>query len=181
ELAKADPTEPENLNVLVFLSVNNRTSMETVGSCSSSAGDRNRDMQRLTEAFGSSLSLEAIASAYSQAGLNVEMAGVILYELQGNTSVASEDVKVGQHEVGVAGDESLRSGSSHESSRVLGSVSVKDDDMHEDIGAFLFQMLGDGFQLGMEKINEVLGELPSLWSHIVTLPNMFLFVTRVIV
>ncbi|XP_074319380.1 putative nuclear RNA export factor SDE5 [Silene latifolia] len=127
--------------------------METVSSCSSSMGDRSRDMEMLTEAFGSSLSLEAIASAYSQAGLNVEMAGLILYELQNEVGVSEGECVIST----LSQDESLRSESSRESVNVLGSAVVKDDDIHEDIGTFLFQMLGDGFQLDMEKINEVLG------------------------
>ncbi|KMS97978.1 hypothetical protein BVRB_4g096960 isoform A [Beta vulgaris subsp. vulgaris] len=48
------------------------------------------DMELLLEAFGSSFSLETISSAYSQASRNVELAGVILYELQGTTAVSYE-------------------------------------------------------------------------------------------
>ncbi|KAK9688936.1 hypothetical protein RND81_09G023100 [Saponaria officinalis] len=141
--------------------------METASSCSSSMADGNRDMERLTEAFGSSLSIEAIASAYTQAGSNVELAGVILYELQGNTSAVSKETKGALRKTGISGgdcvkstlsrDESLKSEHSNELSAVSCSTNAKDDDMHGDIGEFLFQMLGDGFQFGMEKINEVLG------------------------
>ncbi|XP_074281431.1 chitinase 1-like isoform X2 [Silene latifolia] len=100
--------------------------------------------------------------AHETGGLNVGMAGVILYELQESTSVVSKEANDGLHEVGVAGEECVRSTLFQDeslrtaSSRLLGSVNVKDIDTHKDIGAFLFQMLGDGFQLDMEIINEVL-------------------------
>lgn len=67
--------------------------METFSSCSSPPGDCNRDIELLCEAFGSAFSLEAIASAYSQARHNVDMAGAILYDLQGRTSTMAHQFK----------------------------------------------------------------------------------------
>ncbi|XP_021726103.1 putative nuclear RNA export factor SDE5 isoform X1 [Chenopodium quinoa] len=60
--------------------------MEAASSCNSSSRDCNRDMELLLEAFGSTFSLETLASAYSQANSNVDLVGVILYELQGTTA-----------------------------------------------------------------------------------------------
>ncbi|XP_056683452.1 putative nuclear RNA export factor SDE5 isoform X2 [Spinacia oleracea] len=160
--------------------------METVSSCSSSFRDCNTDMELLLEAFGSSFSLETLTSAYSQANSNVEMAGVILCELQGATAVSQEskdgmDVaylsSVGlstegngtgpadNHVPGLKSTMStnefprIQSSEMHANESLTASCSNtgKDDNMHEDIGEFLFRMLGDGFQLDTKVIHEVLG------------------------
>lgn len=171
--------------------------MEVLSSCNSSM-----DMELLLEAFGSSFSLETISSAYSQASRNVELAGVILYELQGTTAVSYESkdgmdaastsssnlisdgtskyqyiaeesvtgLSVNNAISGISGGQHLKSTNasskihsfdmhSNKSLAASHSNTGKDDNMHADIEDFLFQMLGDGFQLDMKMIHEVLGEL----------------------
>lgn len=75
--------------------------MEAVSSSNSTFSDCNRDMEHLLEAFGSSMSLESIASAYAQASSNVDLAGVILYELHGTSSV-SYNSKDGMHTTSIS-------------------------------------------------------------------------------
>lgn len=168
--------------------------METVKPCSPSLGDCNRDIDRLLEAFGSAFSLEAITSAYSQARRNVDLAGVILYELQGETSMASgsqdehdassllppelssEDASQcpstadgnltslvqGKIVSGVPGGEYVRptlstNGSSRSQLSKVSSTEKDSDSMPGDVEEFLFKMLGDGFQLDMKVVHEVIG------------------------
>lgn len=157
-------------------------------------------MELLLEAFGSSFSLETLTSAYSQANSNVEMAGVILCELQGATAVSQEskdgmDVaylsSVGlstegngtgpadNHVPGLKSTMStnefprIQSSEMHANESLTASCSNtgKDDNMHEDIGEFLFRMLGDGFQLDTKVIHEVLGKL----RFSVQYPNLVLW------
>ncbi|XP_021754920.1 putative nuclear RNA export factor SDE5 [Chenopodium quinoa] len=202
--------------------------MEAASSCNSSIRDCNRDMELLLEAFGSSISLETLASAYSQANSNVDLAGVILYELQGTTAATRESkdgidatslssldlcaegaskylcidegnskgrannyvsensgeerlkslmstnestkfqssevpsnecIKIRSSEV--HSNESIRMRSSEVLSNESFSASFnntgKDDSLHADMEDFLFKMLGDGFQLDMQMIHQVLG------------------------
>ncbi|XP_021754848.1 putative nuclear RNA export factor SDE5 [Chenopodium quinoa] len=189
--------------------------MEAASSCNSSSRDCNRDMKLLLEAFGSSFSLETVASAYSQANSNVDLAGVILYELQGTTaashkskdginatSISSLDLcaegtskylsidegngkgAANNYVSGNSGGECLKSimatneSTKFQSSEVHSNESIrirssevhsnesvsascnntgKDDSLHADIEDFLFKMLGDGFQLDMQMIHQVLG------------------------
>ncbi|XP_057981266.1 putative nuclear RNA export factor SDE5 [Malania oleifera] len=60
--------------------------MATMASCSSYFDDETRDLEGLLEAFGSVLSLEAIATVYCEAKRNVQKAGEILFEMQRSTS-----------------------------------------------------------------------------------------------
>ncbi|CAO2836077.1 unnamed protein product [Amaranthus hypochondriacus] len=64
--------------------------MATASSLNSSFSSCNRDMDLLVEAFGASFSLEIISSAYSRASHNVDLAGVMLYELQETNAVTHE-------------------------------------------------------------------------------------------
>lgn len=60
-----------------------------------SHGDEEKALQALLDAFGSNFSLEEIASAYCKAGQNADMAGKILYKMQGNTSSSTPASNVG--------------------------------------------------------------------------------------
>ncbi|XP_059443629.1 putative nuclear RNA export factor SDE5 isoform X1 [Corylus avellana] len=60
--------------------------MEAVTSCTTPCDVEKRDLKELLEAFGSAFSLEDIASAYSKARRNVDMAGEILWASHGSTS-----------------------------------------------------------------------------------------------
>lgn len=176
--------------------------MEAASSCNSSFRVCDSDMERLLEAFGSSFSLESISSAYSKANRNVDLAGDILYELQGTPTVPRESkdgmnaASVSSLELstkdilkhpfigekdgigpannyvsGIFGGEYSKStistnGSSriqssevqsNESSTVSCSNIGNDDSLHTDLEDFLFRMLGDGFQLDMKMIHDVLG------------------------
>lgn len=195
--------------------------METSNPCASEYDDEGRALGHLLDAFGSLFTLRQIASAYTKAGHNVDLAGQILFELEGSTSSASthtsdaelRDTKVVEMSSNDISEKPTRTDKSPKASKPkrysvsMGTVSsvigkgyvgpsqvqvkscgaikplkldskelpmadlwgeelssdftVKNDAMHKDVEDFLFKMLGDGFQLDMSVIREVLGE-PSL-------------------
>ena len=54
--------------------------------------DEEKALKCLLDAFGSAFSLEEIASAYCKASRNADLAGEILYEMQGSSSSSSSHV-----------------------------------------------------------------------------------------
>ncbi|XP_058078083.1 putative nuclear RNA export factor SDE5 isoform X2 [Magnolia sinica] len=186
-------------------------------SCSSKSDDEARALKGLLDAFGSSLSLEVIASAYCKAGCNVDRAGDILYGLQESDSSAAShtsnavtcatngecsgsksqelllenDFDMSTHlnknskgpkprkfsySVGtvssVLGKGYARpTSSSHDAGKTTKPLKLEMKDAvatdsapriepmnNKDVEGFLFAMLGDGFQLGMDVIREVLSQ-----------------------
>ena len=67
--------------------------------------DEEKALNSLLDAFGSVFSLKDIASAYCETGRNVNLAGQILYEMQGSTSSVATDPSNGE----VKSDETSRS------------------------------------------------------------------------
>uniref|UniRef100_A0A5B6ZEX4 DUF1771 domain-containing protein n=2 Tax=Davidia involucrata TaxID=16924 RepID=A0A5B6ZEX4_DAVIN len=59
--------------------------MEAFGSNTLQNDDEGRVLEGLLDAFGSTFSLEEIASAYCKAGRNADLAGTMLYDLKGHT------------------------------------------------------------------------------------------------
>ncbi|KAL2944228.1 putative nuclear RNA export factor SDE5 [Bienertia sinuspersici] len=157
--------------------------MEAVSTCNPALSDCNRDMEHLLEAFGSSFSLESIASAYTQASHNVDLAGVILYELQGASALSYESKDDTQatsiSQLPLSPEDSskypymtkqndkilptrnyisgISGGESLKSTNGGSRNTGKDGSLHADVEEFIFKMLGDGFQFDMKKIHEVLG------------------------
>ncbi|KAL2944229.1 putative nuclear RNA export factor SDE5 [Bienertia sinuspersici] len=158
-------------------------SMEAVSTCNPALSDCNRDMEHLLEAFGSSFSLESIASAYTQASHNVDLAGVILYELQGASALSygsKDDTQATSiSQLPLSPEDSskypymtkqndkilptrnyisgISGGESLKSTNGGSRNTGKDGSLHADVEEFIFKMLGDGFQFDIKKIHEVLG------------------------
>ncbi|CAK9138223.1 unnamed protein product [Ilex paraguariensis] len=191
--------------------------MEVLPPSISYSDDDQRNLEQLLETFGSIVSLEDIASAYCQAGRNVDTAGELLCNLQRSTSSTSSFAPKDEMEgASTSSDFSsknmlvnpLAEGNSKLSkakkcSASMGTVSgvigrqygrqklltdqsckvtkplklnsvelttseirgeklspdtmTVRETMTKDVEEFLFTMLGDGFSLGMDVIQEVLG------------------------
>ncbi|XP_021294710.1 putative nuclear RNA export factor SDE5 isoform X2 [Herrania umbratica] len=58
--------------------------------------DEEKALTSLLDAFGSVFSLKDIASAYCEAGRNADLAGEILFEMQGSTSSVTTDLSAGK-------------------------------------------------------------------------------------
>ncbi|KAL1299500.1 hypothetical protein AAHE18_18G114800 [Arachis hypogaea] len=136
-----------------------------------------RDLSVLLESFGSLFSLEDIASAYCEAKRNVNMAAEILCassnsdELKGTISEPTKVSSASEFPNSLHGKRNSGAVKSKPHRVSLGTVSGvvgKDErdslkieaakgSMRDDVVNFLFQMLGDGFELDKDKIHDVLG------------------------
>lgn len=182
-----------------------------VEAVSSFSDDDEKNLQILLEAFGSAVSLDAIASSYCEAGRNLESTAEMLSNVQGSISATEDDPKKADK----ASSESSSSSSLLEDSHIvkpnsrkcsasIGTVSsvigkdyinprpqpkglneklkpakLNSNDfpvteiwgeekeseftsqgqpVENDLGEFLYKMLGNGFQLDMGVIQQVIGE-----------------------
>lgn len=183
----------------------------------SSNGDNNdKALKALIEAFGSTFSLKDITSAYHMAEKKADLAGEILFEMQGSASSSSESAPNGQPievessrpSCDTVSNKSCRKNGNFRApnqkwrpvsggtvTSIIGKDYVKkpmpianccvrtkpmkldtkvlpasllwgeetgpnlskNGEMQNDIGDFLFKMLGDGFQLEKDVIQQVLG------------------------
>lgn len=71
------------------------TGKETCGVNASKCGEEDIMLKSLFDAFGSAFSLNEIASAYLKAGYNADLAGEILFQMQGSTSTSPSNGEVG--------------------------------------------------------------------------------------
>lgn len=188
-----------------------------VGPSSSSLTDNDdqNNMKILVEAFGSALSLDDIASAYCEAGRNLNSTAEMLCNVQGisGTSFPKSEEEAENSVAASSGSfsSSILKNGSKKCSASIGTVSnvigkgyfnprpqskrlneklkpvrLNSDDfpvseiwgeekespwgaqgppMDNDLGEFIYKMLGKGFQLEMGVIKEVVGE--SCWSNTV--------------
>lgn len=79
--------------------------MEASGSNVPKYDDEEQVLKGLLDAFGPTFSLDDIATAYCKAGRNADLAGEILYDMQGSTSSAATYASNGE----AKGDESPKS------------------------------------------------------------------------
>lgn len=182
-----------------------------VPSSSTFSDDDQNNLQILLEAFGSAVSLDAIASSYCETGRNLESTAEMLCNMQGGISGVREDPKKADgasSSASLLGNTHIVKPNPRKCSASIGTVSTvigkdyinprpqsrgfseklkpaklnsndfpvteiwgegKDSEftsqgqpMENDLGDFLFKMLGNGFQLDMDVIQQVIGEF--YWS-----------------
>lgn len=71
------------------------TGKETHGANASKCAEEDVVLKSLINAFGSAFSLQEIASAYFEAGYKADLAGEILFQMQGSTSTSASNGEVG--------------------------------------------------------------------------------------
>ncbi|XP_022715887.1 putative nuclear RNA export factor SDE5 [Durio zibethinus] len=114
--------------------------------------DEEKALNSLLDAFGSAFSLKDIASAYCEAGQNADLAGEILYEMQGSTSSVAADASNDE----VKNDETLESSCGNNSQNYCqanGDLRAPKQKVRPVSGGTVSSMLGKGYMKSVPLAN----------------------------